>query len=422
MMKTLKQADSAYRNGQFERAETLYRKILEQQPENGRIEGQLGLLALWRNDLDEADRLLQSAQAHGPWWSKIWPINATIDYHLGLLYSRKGWTDLAAAHLRKGAGRFSFGPFKMMQIVADQLDSFDDRGMYLVEGPQRGDISFLFLEPLPSIEVSVNGSGPVEFILDTGGEGVTLDQVFADKVGARLFGEIQGEYAGGKSGKTGIGSIEKIELGEFSVHQVPVTVLDLEPAATRVFSGRPVAGIIGTGFLYRFLATLDYPNRRLRLQRKLQDADTVDSLLQLTGSEHQFPMRLVETHMIFAEGSLNAQQPVQMFIDTGLAGAAFTTSQKYYAKAGVALDWSNTIIGAGGGGEVEGIIVDIDQITLGNGYDTVRKTNLTGVATKQDISLFNGSAGFKVGGLISHQFFLDHALSFDFQNMRLILQ
>jgi len=38
------------------------------------------------------------------------------------------------------------------------------------------------------------------------------------------------------------------------------------------------------------------------------------------------------------------------------------------------------------------------------------------------MSLFKDVLGFKVRGLISHLFFREHAVTFDFRNMRLILQ
>ena len=71
---------------------------------------------------------------------------------------------------------------------------------------------------------------------------------------------------------------------------------------------------------------------------------------------------------------------------------------------------------------MKGITVTIDKLALGSGDNVLHKRGLSGVVTEQDNSIFNGAAGFKVGGLISHQFFRDHALTFDFRNMRLIVQ
>ncbi len=418
----LEQADTAYSEGRFTDAQTLYRKVLDAEPSMGRVAGQLGLLALWRNDLGSAENYLKTAQKNGPWWSRRWPIAAQINYYLALAYSRAGRVAEAAEQLRKAAGPLPYGPFKPLKVNADQLALFDDANFYQIEGQDEVAVPFVITDPLPVVQVSVNGSEPVNFFVDTGGEGITLDHGFATEVEAKIVGEYAGEYAGGKPGMTGFGKIDELHLGELVVRNIPVTTLDLAPTSHRVFNDMPIGGIIGTGFLLRFLATIDYPKQRLLLRRQAKTKSEIDKLLGLNGQEQTFPMWLVATHLIFAEGSVNDLDSSLMFIDTGLAGAAFMTSKKTYAEAGVEMDWSKPITGAGGGGEVKGITVAVEKLTLGNGDNLLCKQNLIGVVTEQDNSIFNGAAGFRVGGLISHQFFRDHALTFDFRNMRLIVQ
>ncbi len=418
----IEQADSTYRKGDFSKAEQLYREALPMQPARGRIAGQLGLIALWRNDLRSAENYLKTAKAESPWWARYWPISAQLDYRLALTYIRDGQVYEAADILRKAAGPLPWGPFHQLRVSADQLSLFDDADFYMIEGPDEIAVPFIVTDPLPVVGVSVNGSTPVNFFIDTGGEGIILNRSFANEVGAVIVGEYPGEYAGAKKGMTGYGKIDVLRLDNLVVKNVPISTIDLDATSQRVFSSMPMAGIIGTGFLSHFLATIDYAHRHLMLRPTSESANQTDRKLDLNEKAHSFPMWLVETHFIFTEGSFNGQESEMMLIDTGLAGAAFMTSKARYSAAGVDMDWSKMVTGAGGGGEVRGISVNIDELTLGRGDNRLSKHGLTGVVMEHDNSLFNGTLGFKVGGLISHQFFRDHAVTFDFQHMRLIVQ
>lgn len=85
------------------------------------------------------------------------------------------------------------------------------------------------------------------------------------------------------------------------------------------------------------------------------------------------------------------------------------------------MDWNKAVMGAGGGGMVKGLNIEIDEVSLGSGDNRIVKHNIKGVVFEKDISIFNGQLGFKVGGLVSHEFFRDTALTFDFNKMKLIL-
>ena len=249
-----------------------------------------------------------------------------------------------------------------------------------------------------------------------------LDHTYARDIGAIIVGETSEEYAGGKKGATHYGRINSVTLGEISIDNVAISALDLSLISESVFKGMEIRGIIGTRTLMQFLSTIDYRNKRLTLRRLASDAvdrfrkESIDSAIL------NIPMWLVETHLMFARGSFN-QQPSQLFfIDTGLANAGFLTSRTLLKKAGVDMDWSKAGMGPGGGGMVKGLSLSIDKVTLGNEPESMVKHNIGGVVFENDISIFKGQLGFAVGGLVSHQFFRDHALSFDFEKMRLIVQ
>lgn len=414
----MQQADEQYRVGRFEAAERLYQEAVDVEPENPRAWEMLGSIALWRNDLANAEALFAKADQHRGWLARHWPLNSPYNVHRALVHARAGRTREAAALLERAAGPLPLGPFRELKIRSRQLALFDGKAPYRVEGPVETVLPFVVTDPLPVVLLAVNGSPPAEFAIDTGGEGLVLDCAFARMIGAQMIGQVGQEYAGGKSGTTGYGKVDTAQLGDITVHDVPVSCIDMQPIGQTVFGGRSIRGILGTGLLMQFLATLDYPQGRLLL-RQYGEAPTAS---RASEPGRRFPMWLVESHLIFVEGSVNNLEPRLMFIDTGLAGAGFHASKEILARAGVAVDWSKARLGAGGGGLTKAVEVTVAQVRLGQGEQAVQHEHLRGVAFEQDLSLFNGALGFDIGGLVSHQFFRDHVVTFDFRHMQLRMQ
>jgi len=411
----MKQADEQYREGRFEEAERLYREAVVAKPDQAKAWERLGILALWRNDLAGATAHFANADRHKNWFARHWPLNVQSSLHRALVHVRTGRMREAARLLDQAAGPFPFGPLREIRLRARQSALFGDKTPYRLEGPAETIIPFVTTNPLPVVQIAVNDNAPAEFVIDTGGEGLILDCAYAQEIGAHMAGEVAQEYAGGKKGMTGFGKVEAVQLGDVAVRDVPVSCLDMQPIAETAFAGRAIKGILGTGLLMQFLATLDYPRDRLVLSRNSDSAPATQP------GDHVFPMWLVETHLIFVEGSVNGLEPQLMFIDTGLAGAGFHASQAILAKAGVSVDWSKAGLGAGGGGLTRGVEVSVAQVTLGRNAHGIRKDNLKGVAFEEDLSLFRGSLGFEVGGLVSHEFFRDHTVTLDFRRMHLII-
>jgi len=416
------QADTAYIEGRFSEAEQLYREVVAAEPDNARALELLGVIALWRNDFTNAENYFNSAHHHKSWPLRHWPLNIHSNIHWAILYARAGRYSQAAATLNKAAGPLPFGPFRELKIRAQQLELFAESPPYQFNKVTETTIPFVITDPLPVVQIAVNGGDTVNVFIDTGGEHLILDKEYATGIGAVIAGEVPGEYAGGKKGLTGYGKVEQVELGDIMIRNLPVNTLDLRPTAQTVFSGMDIKGVIGTGLLAQFLATIDYAKQQLVLRSPTQSAHTADAAPGTNAQHYRFPMWLVETHFIFAEGSVNHLEPALMFIDTGLADAGFLASKAILSEAAVAVDWSKAAMGAGGGGMTKGAPVSIDELTLGRDDNIIRKQHIRGVVLEEDASLFKGALGFKVGGLISHQFFRDCAVTFDFVHMQLIVE
>ena len=133
------------------------------------------------------------------------------------------------------------------------------------------EVAFVQTDPLPIVEMRVNGSEPAFFVVDTGGGELILDPGFADKVGARRFGKRTATFAGDATAEVELAHVERVALGTVTVYNVPVRLLPTGRFSA-VAWGRPIAGVLGTTLLRQFRFTLDYAGGRLRLGRLGSDS------------------------------------------------------------------------------------------------------------------------------------------------------
>lgn len=417
----LEAGDTLYQEGRFNKAEAAYLNALKLAPENATVLEKLGLIALWRNDTEEAESYFVDALDHTPWYRNFWPLNINLKYRLGMTYLRQDrFADLAEL-FSEARGPVAIGPLRDLDAFGKQMALFENETPYIVEGPNETRIDFVTTDPLPVIEVSVNGSEPVDFIIDTGGMEVILDDDLAEQVGAQIGGALLGTYADQKKAETGLGRVDSITMGEFVVRNVPIHVLDTDPFSAG-FGGLSIKGVISTRLLLHFLTTIDYRNGALILQRtNSANLQSLESQVATAGVK-AIPFWLIETHYIVAWGTVNNLDPMLFFVDTGLEGAAFTASESVLQEAGIPVDWTAAQEGVGGGGAFQEVDIVIDRLTLGTGGNEVVGNRLLGQASEYPPSILGDKLGFYLGGLISHQFFRDYALTLDFTGMRLILQ
>jgi hypothetical protein len=177
-------------------------------------------------------------------------------------------------------------------------------------------IPFRQTDPLPLLPILVNGR-EVIVLLDTGGSDLLLDPAIAAEVGAASFGSIEGTFGGGRKAPTGLGSVETLQLGPWIARNVPIVTV---PTARfgAVCGGCRVDGVLGTGTLLHFLATIDYPAGALRLRRRgAADPDAARA-------EHRMPIWLAGDHYVLALGEARRADLVAV---VGPFPAALETSQ-----------------------------------------------------------------------------------------------
>ena len=417
----LRQADTDYRAGRFEQAEAVYRQAAILTPKSSQIAAQLGAIALLGNRSAEAVALLQQAIELAPWHSSFWPMNASLKTRLAMAYYRQDQFAEASRLFHEAAGPAPFGPFRALETLSRHTALFAGRVPYALTGPNQDRIPFLVTDPLPVLPVSINGNEPVNFILDTGGAEIILDDGLAREVGAEMAGAFTGTYAGGRQAETGVGRVESVSLGKFTLREVPINALDVDPISS-LYDGVEIKGVIGTRLLQHFLPTIDYPGGALILQRATpENLEALDQRLAGAGAV-QIPFWLADIHYMLAWGQFNEADPALFWVDTGLAGKAFTALETDLKAAGITPDWSAAKLGGGGGGTAREVDFVVDRLSLGTGVHQVVRTNLPGLAIEGATPPLGDVLGFRVGGMISHAFFRDSAVTYDFARMRMILE
>lgn len=390
----INRAEARFAIGNFSDADKLAAAVLEAEPENFRAVLLRGQVALLGNRLDEAQSWLEQAL-------EIRPTHHETRQDLAQTYYRQDRFAQAAVLLA------SIG----QKAKAAKLASFGDRPPYRSQGPDatapRTTVPFVQTDPLPVVRVRVNGSEPAAFIIDTGASEILIDTEWAAEIGVQSLGLSRGRFGGDRRASVGHGRAESVQLGELVLHDVPVQLLDTTPFSA-VAPGEEIRGVLGTVLFYHFLTTIDYPAGHLRLEPRRPDEGD-DGI--------RIPFWLGGDHYIVALGRANDADPLLFFVDTGLAGLAFTCPQTTIMQASIELIPEAAGQGVGGGGSVPVVPFMLETLSLGE----VERHNLPGVFGAFPESLEHG-AGFRIGGLISHGFLRPWAVTFDFDSMQLVLR
>ena len=168
---------------------------------------------------------------------------------------------------------------------------------------------------LPLFRLKVNGY-PVEFILDTGGDRMYIDEGVAEKIGIRHIHKRQSKYAytGGEYVDEPLGVAEMVVMGDVALKNVPVVVAKWKAM------GPTSDGVITTQMFKKFLSKVDYDEGRITFfERSKQGRQQL--LETLDGVPLVMPFWMSGTHLMYTKGSLNGHKGMNLFMDSGLASS-----------------------------------------------------------------------------------------------------
>lgn len=388
--------DSLFRYGQFEKAKITAENTLQLNPTDINSNKLLARIALLENKFHLVEKFA----------GKVLEMNNS-DTSASLLiaesFYRQDKFAEAVPYLIK-AGRTG---------KADLLRSFGDKKPYSFTG-SKIQISFEQTDPLPVIKANINDGEDLYFLLDTGGPEIILDEEWAKSNNLPVFSTESGTFAGGKNAPVGLSKIDKMSFNGNVIENIPVRLLNTQRYAA-IGGGKKISGVIGTVLLYHFIASIDYPSGKLILEKK-----TPEAIKKIASAKrvHTVPFWLAGSHFMVAWGLINNSDSSLLFIDTGLAavGIGFAAPESTI-KSSNAQVLGNAIQGTGGGGTVSVIPILLKSLAMGN----IKKENFTGLQGAFPAAL-EYAQGFRIGGLVSHSFFRDYKISFDYENMKMYIQ
>jgi hypothetical protein len=274
------------------------------------------------------------------------------------------------------------------------------------------ELAWVTNHPLPVVPALINGRS-ANLMLDTGAGETVLDARFAVDVGVRLGGQEQRTFGGGMPAWVTYGHAKELLLGDLGVLDVPVHVIDMPPGLAGWFPDLPIHGILGTGVFSRFRTTLDYRSGCLRLE---SSDKTRDSQLQKIRQDRSgTPMWLAENQLPLACADLPAHENGVWFLDSGMTGGAFAVPASKVEALGLDAEKDAPLVGAGGGGTVQGHRVRTGWLRL----DGLCRYHQEGVVL--DNFPVEQSCGFAIQGLIGHDLLRNSVMTLDFPVMRLFL-
>lgn len=393
---SFKSAYKLFNEGKFIESRVIFSAILAKHPDHLKALLYMGYIDQLANRTDESARWFDRAKI-------IKPGMQVLNSFMAENYHRQKQFDQSASYYRL-AGR---------EAMAKKMEGFSTLDPYKINpGFDIVKIKFIVTDPLPVIEVTVNREHTGYFFIDTGGGELILDESFAKKVKAESFGVEKGsEFGGGKKAPVGHGKVASVTLAGLVMENIPIITIDLSRLE---LGGYKIDGCIGTVFLYQFLSTIDYRNGQLILRNK--EKYSLENLMKNSLSPKIIPFVLADDHFMMARGSVNNSDTMQFFVDTGLAGNAFTCPKSTLQKAGLNYNRKKGSKALGGGGYFMNYPMEIEKLCLGD----VCVNNLHGIYGAFPPQI-EKSFGFAVNGLISHEFFRNHALTIDFEGMKFLL-
>lgn len=164
-------------------------------------------------------------------------------------------------------------------------------------------------------KVTINGEGPLTFIVDTGATETILTPRAAQKVGvlrSRIPSSVNKKM------------VKTINVGKAEVRNMSVSLLDPPQALSlRLDRGIDYHGILGYTFLSRYLVTIDYEKKRMLL-RSLAKVRRQKAYRKPAADGSHTVGFSIRDGLIYANGEVNGRGPVVFLVDTGAAETLLT--------------------------------------------------------------------------------------------------
>jgi len=225
------------------------------------------------------------------------------------------------------------------------------------------EIPFELWSNKPFVQVRVNGSEPLWFILDTGCRGgFVLERERARALGLKIENERQVQAGAGEGVRIPFGNASGVRI-EFAGEILRNQAVSVIPFAhVDAFEGRKIEGLVGQALFHRYVVEIDYDAKKLRLHEP--------ALFTYEGPGRWIPLLLDEGFAcVRARLHLPDREAVQakLVVDTG-ARTALLFNRPFAQKNHIVQSVDPLLpatIGGGMGGESCGLVGRVPALDVG---------------------------------------------------------
>ena len=381
------------RLARLDEAGRIFRRVVELDPNDAVARAALGKLALFEDRPAEAESLLTGADTADP----------TAAY------------DLFAARVRQGkyAAAAEMASIVHLQGRQELLERLAEHAPYeIAAGPQRTSVPFARGYPVVLVRVKLNGQ-LVIMAVDTGASDLLLDE--------QAFRRYRAQPVPGQSVVFWTGSrvtvrnaiVQRLEIGAFRIENCPAGVMNLGRWSIEVNpQSERVAGVIGLNLLRRFQPTLDFKAFRLELRRP-GTAWTPEA-----GAE-RVPFEIWGESELTVFGSLGQSRTMALVVQTGVPYCGVGAPAEVLDEIGVKPGAVSRLV-KGAGQFLQGrpwAAVVVPTVTVG----PVASDRVAGWSGALDSSEL-WRHGVRRDALLSHDFFRNRRVTFDWQKRELVFE
>ena len=279
--------------------------------------------------------------------------------------------------------------------------------LYAINGTNSSTMNFDLKGNRPVMTVSVNNkSEPLKFVLDTGSGMSVISFETAKRLNIKPIARGGHAKGIGGNGKFEIvyGFLREVQLGSIRVRNVPVYIREFH------HNVHDIDGYIGISLISKFLTTVDYGDRSFTLTRL-----GTEGAAEMIANNISLPLRLTSSGFLSGEVQMEGiNAPMNFIVDTGASVSVLSESVARREPIN-SLPRKDLLRVIGSAGVTE----NVESFTLPKiSFGDHSRERITAIAL--NLEIINDASGFEQSGILGGNFFLEHRMTFDFRNSRLI--
>jgi predicted aspartyl protease/Flp pilus assembly protein TadD len=287
--------------------------------------------------------------------------------------------------------------------------------LHRVDGPQTVTLPFELQNSRPFLRVSIDGSEPLNLVIDTGASITVLSEKVARRLGIHPMAQGGRARAVGGGGTFPIvyGLVGQIALGPVKVYNVPIYIREFHATDDKGENTSPADGFLGLSVMSNFRLTLDYAQRELVFEQ----APVRWAPESVSSDTTVVRFRTTNGGLVSAEVKVHGDEALNFLVDSGASATVLAEDavERLNWKDKVLPEIKVRVLGAAG------LIEDVDLILVPSlAIDGLEQRNIR--APVLDLDAVNETAGFMQSGILGGNFLRHFRLTFDFERGQLLMQ